>query len=295
MDETGKRPKPSIFHTFARVAAVRLLLFFFVLLTAYAAAQVCLMQIMKQFPKEPPQAAAAALVLCAVLVGIYVGLVRWIEWRRARELALLRGIPRLIGGAAFGFVLFCIVYAVLWAMGIAHWHGISVRIALIPSAITAMVAAVGEELAIRGGVFRILEDSFGTTVALTLSAGLFGLLHALNPGATTVSTVAIALEAGVLLGAAYAVSRNLWLPIGLHFGWNFTEGGIFGASVSGGGGGNGIFDVTLKGADLLTGGAFGPEASVVAVAVCFTAALALIVLTIRNRRWVPMSFHMMLD
>ncbi|MDE2162846.1 MAG: CPBP family intramembrane metalloprotease [Alphaproteobacteria bacterium] len=297
MSETSIRVKPSLLHTIARVAVVRLLLFFFVLLTAYAGVQVGLSQIVKQVPKQNADAVAvgAALVLCAVLLGIYAGLVCWIERRRARELALLRGIPRVVGGVLFGFVLFCVVYAVLWAIGIAHWNGVSASTALVPSAVMAMVAAIGEELAIRGGVFRILEDSFGTAVALILSAGLFGLLHALNPGATAVSTAAIALEAGVLLGATYAVSRNLWLPIGLHFGWNFTEGGVFGAAVSGGGGGKGLINMPLSGPDLLTGGAFGPEASVVAVTVCFAAALVLIVLTIRNRRWVPISFHMMLD
>ena len=66
----------------------------------------------------------------------------------------------------------------------------------------------------------------------------------------------IVLEAGVLLGLAYAATRSLWLPIGLHFGWNFTEGGIFGASVSGRAY-HGMFKFSLSGSDILTGGAFG--------------------------------------
>jgi hypothetical protein len=121
-----------------------------------------------------------------------------------------------------------------------------------------------------------------------VSAALFGLLHALNPGATMTSTVAIALEAGVLLAAAYALTRNLWFPIGLHLGWNFTEGGIFGASISGGAAGKGIFSVSLAGPDLITGGKFGPEASMVAIAVCLALAGALLALTIRTGRWMPM-------
>ena len=108
-----------------------------------------------------------------------------------------------------------------------------------------------------------------------------------------VRTAAIALEAGVLLAASFAVSRNLWLPIGMHFGWNFTEGGVFGASVSGSG--KGIAKVSLSGPYLMTGGAFGPEAPVVAVAVCLLAAFALIALTIRKGRWVPLSYHMILN
>jgi hypothetical protein len=289
--------KPSLFRTITRVALVRLIVFFVVLVAAYAGVQLALSQIAKLVPKEFAYAAVpvAALCLCVMLLVVYALLVWLIERRKARELSPMRGIPLAIGGAVFGFALFCVVYAILWTMGLAHWQGISGFGALAAPALAAIVAATGEELAMRGGVFRILEDSFGTAVALILSAALFGFLHSFNHGATTVSTAAIALEAGVLLAAAYAVSRNLWLPIGLHFGWNFTEGGVFGAAVSGGSGHKGIVAMPLSGSDLLTGGAFGPEASVVAVAVCLVAAVVLLAMTIRRKRWVPLSFHMMLD
>jgi hypothetical protein len=125
---------------------------------------------------------------------------------------------------------------------------------------------------------------FGTVVALMVSAGFFGLIHMGNHGATVMSGVAIALEAGLLLAVSYAVVRNLWLPIGLHFGWNFAESGIFGSVVSGNAF-KGLFSTTLTGPDLLTGGKFGPEASVVAVAVCATAALVILVIAIRRGEW----------
>jgi hypothetical protein len=76
----------------------------------------------------------------------------------------------------------------------------------------------------------------------------------------------------VLLGAAYAATGRLWLPIGLHFGWNFAEGPIFGAAVSGTGIGSGLIEGKFEGPNILTGGQFGPEASVVAVIVCLAAA-----------------------
>src|SRR5262249_39839900 len=117
-------------------------------------------------------------------------------------------------------------------------------------------------------------------------SSVFGLLHAANPGATVVSTVAIALEAGALLGMAYAASRSLWLPIGLHFGWNFTEGGLFGAAVSGGHS-QGVINSTIAGPALVTGGLFGPEASVIAVAVCLFATVVLSVSAVRRGRWRP--------
>jgi membrane protease YdiL (CAAX protease family) len=283
--------------TLPRLAPVRLIVFFVVLVAAYAGGQLALRQVSKVAASSAAHVVeiAATLAVSAALLGIYAMLVRWIERRNASELAASPGFSLALSGAALGFTLFCIVYAVLWAMGVARWQGIARAGSLIGPVLGATIAAVGEELAIRGGVFRILEDSLGTALALILSAALFGLLHASNHGATTVSTLAIALEAGVLLGAAYAVSRNLWLPIGLHFGWNFTEGGVFGAVVSGGSTGTRIVNMPLSGSELLTGGAFGPEASVIAVAVCLAAALVLIALTVRRGRWVPLSFRMLLD
>lgn len=120
-----------------------------------------------------------------------------------------------------------------------------------------------------------------------VSAALFGLLHALQPSITLWSITAIALEAGILLGAAYTASRSLWLPIGLHLAWNFTEGGIFGAFVSGGGGAPGLFAVKLRGPELLTGGDFGPESSVIAVGLCATLAFIFVVVAVRRGNWRP--------
>ena len=177
----------------------------------------------------------------------------------------------------------------LYLIGVVRWQGLAARFDVGPMLAISIIAAVGEELAFRGALFRIIAERCGTATALVVSAAVFGLLHGLNPGATIVSTAAIAIEAGLLLGAAYALTRNLWFPIGLHLGWNFTEGGIFGTSVSGHAAGNGIFSVSLAGPRLLTGGAFGPEASLLAIAVGLAAAIVLIVLTVRRGDWMSLQ------
>lgn len=266
---------------------IRLPIFFAVLLAADIGAQLGRMWAIRHASPGDAGLASlgAALLLAAALLALYIGLVRSMEGRATRELA-----PRPVqaaGGVILGISLFASVFGLLHLAGVAQWHGISGHFAVVPVLAAATIAAVGEELAFRGGLFRILEESLGTATALAVSAALFGVLHALNPGATLVSTAAIALEAGVLLGAAYALTRNLWFPIGLHLGWNFTEGGIFGVSVSGGHAGKGIFAVSLTGRTLLTGGDFGPEASLVAIAVCLAAAVVLLVLVARHGRWLP--------
>jgi membrane protease YdiL (CAAX protease family) len=280
-----------------RVAIVRLILTFALLVGAYLGAQAAVYYAVKAAPANLHDTAkiASQIGVCALMLLFYVFVVWLLEGRRAKELALGPGIPQAIGGAVVGLGAFCAVYGVLLAMGVAHWHGVAGDYSgLVPAALAAMIAGIGEELAVRGGLFRVLEDSLGTLLAVAVSAAVFGLLHSQNKGANTVSTVAIMLESGILLAAAYAMTRNLWFPIGLHFGWNFTEGGIFGEAVSGGAT-KGALKVSMTGSDLLTGGAFGPEASVVAVVISLALSLVMFLAAIRKGRWKPMSFKMMLD
>ena len=278
-----------------RLTFVRLILFGCVLLAGDVAAQLTRIAVTRDSPATGRDwiVLGAAAVLGGALIALYTGLVRGLERRKALEARF--GARRALLGVIVGTALFAVVFVVLRVLGVARWEGFSAHFDVAAALAAAAIAAIGEELTFRGGVFRVLEDGFGTSVALIVSAGIFGFLHALNPGATLLSTVAIMLEAGVLLGAAYVYSGNLWLPIGIHLGWNFTEGGLFGVSVSGYHGGKGVFAVSLAGPRLLTGGPFGPEASLVAVAVCLLAALVFIVLAVRKKRWVAERDRMVLD
>jgi uncharacterized protein len=231
-----------------------------------------------------PTLLAMELITCAIMVIAYRVLVRLIERRGASELAFDASTAFASRGVLFGAALFCAVYAVLWASGSAHYLGFDGLGGVTFAFGISIAAAFGEEIIVRGGIFRVIEEGFGTLAALIFSASLFGALHAVNNGATLVSTVSIALEAGVLLGLAYTATRTLWFPIGIHFGWNFTEGGIFGATVSGFKM-PGMLNFPLSGPELLTGGAFGPEASVVAVVVCLMGSALVATWAIRSRRW----------
>lgn len=226
-------------------------------------------------------AAIYSLLIVALSVVVYCALVRLIECRQVAEFAGTGRARDFAAGALTGALLFTATMIVLILLGAASVSVSGNGSALIQAFVGALVAAVMEELLMRGVLFRIVEESLGSWIALALSALVFGALHAFNPGATLTSTMAIALEAGVLLAAVYMYTRTLWMPIGLHLGWNFTEGGIFGASVSGGQA-HGWLASQLRGSDLLTGGAFGPEASLVAVLLCLTAGVAFLVLAVRR-------------
>jgi membrane protease YdiL (CAAX protease family) len=237
---------------------------------------------------------AYAIVSAEIAVGVIVIVayrigVRLLERRRVTEAFVSTGWLLALVGSLVGAALFCVMYVVFWWMGYAAFAGVRGFDGVPRELGLSIVSGISEEVILRGGVYRPFEDAFGTLPALIVSGALFGLLHAGNPAATAVSTVAIAVEAGVLLGLAYTATRSLWFPIGIHFGWNFTEGGIFGAVVSGFRS-NGILDVRLSGPELITGGAFGPEASLVCVIVCQVGAAVIGWAAVRAGRWRPLRF-----
>lgn len=152
---------------------------------------------------------------------------------------------------------------------------------LISSIETALGAAIIEELIFRGLMFQAIDKLGGKPLALAVTSLFFGVAHLGNPGATLYSALAIALEAGVLLGAAFLWRRNLWFTIGLHFAWNTIEG-LLGIPVSGHSAA-GLFTVKVNGADLLTGGNFGLEGSIVPVVLSLLISIPMLIWTVRNR------------
>ena len=145
---------------------------------------------------------------------------------------------------------------------------------IIPFTVAFTIAII-EEILLRGIVFRITEEKWGSTIALIISGAIFGGLHLINPHVSLLSILCTTVV-GVLLGAAYMYYRNLWLPIAIHFAWNFTQNGIFGAITSGNEKTSSLFTTQITGPDILTGGHFGPEGSIQALLVCFIATIVFI-------------------
>jgi membrane protease YdiL (CAAX protease family) len=286
-----------LWGTLRRIGALRLVVMGFVLLTAFGFSVAFHFEYLAghiAFAYSSIFDWAGTLGLCLALMGLYALLVRLFEARwpsEARPLPLL-----LLVGMALGVGLFCCVYAIYAAMGAASFRGVNGFNGVGLVVLVAFLAGFGEEILFRGVVFRVLEESVGTLLAMILSAALFGLMHAGNHGATTFSTIAVALEAGGMLAAAYVWSRSLWLPIGIHLAWNATQGGLFSAPISGRPA-TGLLNMPLSPAagPLITGGAFGPEASIVALCVCGSLGVVFVVLAIRSGRWQGLRFRLVLD
>ena len=237
----------------------------------------------------PPLSHAIGVLAMQLIptVVAYTVLVKAIERRRLGEFAaadILRlGLPGLLLGA----VLMSSTVLVLWLAGSYHVTGTDPSVNWLPAVLVAgLGAGIGEEIFTRGALFRIIEEGMGTWWALAISALVFGASHIFNPGATLWSSLAIAIEAGVLLAAVYLVTRSLWPCIGLHAAWNIMQGSVYGIPVSGTDT-KGWLVSSRTGPDWLSGGVFGAEASVVALTLCSACSVLLLIVAVRRGAIVP--------
>ena len=223
----------------------------------------------------------AGLVVVGIIIAVYKLAICKLGEQPRDDLRRDHAVRDLALGLAGGALLFSLVTAVAALVGVYDIVGLgSARSILYVLVMFGIIPAVTEELLFRGILFRHLEDFGGSWFALALTSGLFGVAHIFNPNATFFSSFAIAVEAGILLGGAYMLTRSLWAPIGLHAAWNFTQGQIFDVPVSGIDG-TGLVEARLSGPELLSGGTFGLEASVIALVIATGAGIWLVVRAVR--------------
>ncbi len=175
----------------------------------------------------------------------------------------------LTGGLAGGFIFLCALAAAFfggWARIDMSFAGFSMT-AMALGAVGTTLAAAGEEVMLRGYVLQELMSKFSTAASVLASSLFFTALHAnafLHNDMAAIGALNIFL-ASVLLSLAYLATRTLWLPIGIHTGWNFVQGPLLGINVSGNDFATGWHPVTLSGPALMTGGSFGFEGSLLGV------------------------------
>jgi uncharacterized protein len=214
--------------------------------------------------------------------AVYKLAIRHLGGRRHDDLPAQAALKNLGLGLLLGAALFALVALFAGLLGSYRITACCSTGALVSTLFGAgIMAGFMEELLFRGILFRWIEEFAGSWAALAVTSALFGLAHIVNPNATWFSSFAIAVEAGVLLGGAYMLTRTLWMPIGLHVAWNFTQGFIFDVPVSGLDQ-QGLVEAKLAGPELLSGGQFGLEASVIAVTIATAAGVWLVVLAVRR-------------
>jgi len=236
-------------------------------------------------------------VFAAAAVGAFLLMVRFADKRSAASAGLMRrGLALETGlGLLGGALLFSLVIGALAALGAYHVNGINPHARFLVPLLLFLLVAVSEEIVFRGYIFQTLEGRWGTGIALVVSALLFGLIHLTNPisgltlGQKLVGPLFLVIEASIPMTAAFLLTRRMWLPIGIHWGWNLFESAVYGSADSG-------LPATplytllqsrLSGPFPVTGGAFGPEASVVCFVISTAAGLFLLRQAIRRGQWRP--------
>ncbi len=219
------------------------------------------------------------VVVATLAIVSYTYLFKIYEKREITEFSKKAILKNITTGIALGVVLQALTILVIYLKGGYSIISVNPVLFIIPPLAMAFSSAIVEEILLRGIVFRITEEKLGSYLALLLSAALFGAMHFANPNSSLIAAIGLAIQAGLLLGAAYIYSRNLWFPIALHFAWNFTQSAIFGANVSGNTISRTLITSKIEGAVWFTGGQFGPEGSVQATLFCLIPTIILLVLS----------------
>ena len=216
---------------------------------------------------------------------------RWLDKKSFESLGLKLSAQTLfdiLAGIGMTFIQMGFIYLLMLSLGWLTFEGFAWEFdpinVVITSVLTAFVVFIfvgwNEELLSRGYHLQTIASGINLFWGVIISSAVFGLLHLGNPNATWVSAAGI-FFAGIYLAYGYRRTKQLWLPIGLHIGWNFFEGVVFGFPVSG----LDIYALTriqVHGPELWTGGAFGPEAGLIVLPSLLVGA-GLIYLHTKNR------------
>ncbi len=207
----------------------------------------------------------------------------------------LRGITtETISGSLIGMAFISVVIGLLAFCGAYRVYGTNAHFHPWLPLFAYLLVAISEETIFRGYLLRIMEYRYGSLIGVIVSSLVFGLIHLLNLVQLhipfwqgLVGALSISVEAGVPLALAYIATRRLWLPIGIHWAWNYFESPIYGVADSGTTNPNTLYRSSLHGPFFLSGGGFGPEASVICVIVGLILSVLLLRVAVRAGQWKP--------
>jgi membrane protease YdiL (CAAX protease family) len=256
----------SRWRSFVNFPLVTLLLAVLIYIVAMAAALLFAQKVLPPITGLTQQM-KAELVAIPLLILVYKFVISRLGEHKRDDLRGQGAAREVSLGVGLGVLIFVISVAIAALLGIYRIVGQGDTSGLLPALLSAaLFPAFNEEILFRGILFRWIEEFGGSWAALIVTSVFFGAAHLFNPNASPIAAFGIALEAGLLLGAAYMLTRSLWLPIGIHAAWNFTQGEVFDIPVSGTAV-HGLVDAQLTGPPLLTGNGFGLEASVITIVV----------------------------
>jgi membrane protease YdiL (CAAX protease family) len=231
------------------------------------------------------------LNLFAITGSVYLAR-RWLDKRSFESLGLRLDrytLRDILAGIGITFIQMGCIYIMMLGLGWLTFQGFAWEFDPIPVVLTGTLTFFGlfimvgwsEELLSRGYHLQTIASGLNLLWGVVISSAIFGLLHLGNPNATWVSAAGI-FFAGVFLAYGYIRTKQLWLPIGLHIGWNFFEGVGFGFPVSGLADIYKLIRIQVHGPEIWTGGAFGPEAGLIVLPALLLGGLLIFLYTSRR-------------
>lgn len=214
--------------------------------------------------------------------------VKFVEKREISSLGLMKegSISNFLKGFLIGFLMFSSVTLMMYISGtISIEQNINIGIRFVPSILIVLpgwiLQSSTEEILSRGWLMHVVGARHKPIIGFIVSSVMFGFLHILNSGVDLISIVNIILV-GFMLGLYVINTQDTWGACGLHAAWNFSQGNIYGFSVSGlNASSNSLLTFSSESSTLLTGGKFGPEASIFSTIVL---GIAIIMLIIRLKK-----------
>jgi len=224
----------------------------------------------------------------AAAVIIYFFLFKFYEKREITELTPGTYGRYVKAGFYIGFLLQSLFIFVIFIAGDYTIVQVNPFSDMIPAFIMAFTAGFVAEIIIIGIVFRLIEQQFGTGLSITIMIIIFIIAHSGVKDGNLVSVLSTSIVAGLLLPASYVFTRNLLFPIFLHFAWDFTEPGIYGAinpsiSIT-----KSLFESKVSGSRLITGGPLGPQNSIQALIICLVLGFIFLWLAKRKNNLIPL-------
>ena len=223
------------------------------------------------FAKSSPL--VIVIIAAAATPAVYIAR-RWIDGKSFISLGLQPG-RQGAADAVFGFLLSGAmagaIFGAMWFSGFVETvtlspFGIDALSALVAALLIMTLVGYWEELVFRGYLLQNMSEGMGLIPAVAVSCVLYGVVHALNPNAGLLSTAIIVLF-GFLRIYGYLATGQLWLSMGMHTGWNFFQATVFGFAASGHAEDWTLITHASNAADWLSGGAFGPEGSILTIPV----------------------------
>lgn len=208
-----------------------------------------------------------------VLLAAYYYLFRFYDKRKITELSIKFFFKEMFGGFFFGFFTISLVFFILYLLG--YYQAISISTAHYPIKFFTllMFAAIVEDLFHRGLIVRVCENWLGTHLTIVIAMLVELQQHIFNPN-NNLFSLSLYLIWGFTMGMMFIYTKRIWLPFFFHLGWNFSQP-FYGSNLSGLNDMGSIVQSKFKGPDLLTGGIFGIENSIITLSFLLIIGIAL--------------------